>query len=141
RFIDELNASPYVPTGFYFSLPTEAQWEYACRAGTAAPVPEEELDLLCWYRDNSEGTTHPVKGKKPNKWGFCDMLGNVSEWCLDSFDAGGSAKVHRGGSWVDHGKDCRPAARGRLAPTGRSIGIGLRLVLNHEIPAQTEETK
>ncbi|MBQ2684434.1 MAG: SUMF1/EgtB/PvdO family nonheme iron enzyme [Thermoguttaceae bacterium] len=141
QFIEELNSSAYVPTGFYFDLPTEAQWEYACRAGNSASVPDEELDLIGWYRDNSEGATHPSKEKKPNKWGFYDMLGNVSEWCLDSAEAGGSAKVYRGGSWGDFSRDCRPAARKYLAPTARSVNIGLRLVLNHETPAETEEAK
>ena len=141
QFIEELNSSAYVPTGFYFDLPTEAQWEYACRAGNSASVQDEELDLIGWYRDNSKGATHPSKEKKPNKWGFYDMLGNVSEWCLDSAEAGGSAKVYRGGSWGDFSRDCRPAARKYLAPTARSVNIGLRLVLNHETPAETEEAK
>ena len=155
EFIDELNAGPYVPAGYYFALPTEAQWEYACRAGENRPFAEEP-DLLGWYRDNSQGKPHPVMEKKPNAWGFYDMQGNVSEWCLDSFGASDdqtedrtkqsesakalSAKVFRGGSWSDNMLDCRSAARGHLEPTGRSDTIGFRLVLNR-VPTEPKEEK
>lgn len=68
-----------------FRLPTEAEWEYICRAGTTGPlnVPGATLDDVAWHNGNSGGETHPVKQKKPNAWGFFDTLGNVCEWCAD----------------------------------------------------------
>lgn len=70
-----------------FELPTEALWEYFCRAGTTGPLNVEgaTLDQVAWFADNSEGQTHPVKLKLPNRWGFFDTLGNVCEWCQDEW--------------------------------------------------------
>ncbi len=70
-----------LPPGYVFSLPTEAQWEYACRAGGTESV--FNADEETWYKGNSGGKLHPVKQKKPNAWGFYDMHGNVAELCLD----------------------------------------------------------
>ena len=111
-------------TGEFYRLPTEAEWEYACRAGSTAHAPEN-LDAVAWFKDNSargaftDGTYHKVGTKKPNAWGLYDMLGNVMEWTLDQYAPYTAAAAEnpwnratepyphavRGGSWND------PAAR------------------------------
>lgn len=122
-------------TGRYYRLPTEAEWEYACRAGTTTAYSfgddPELLDEYAWYFDNSDDRYHPVGQKKPNPWGLYDMHGNVAEWCLDQyipdfyskFDPKVPVKnpyakptklyprVVRGGSWDDDPEMCRSAAR------------------------------
>jgi formylglycine-generating enzyme required for sulfatase activity len=126
------------------SLPTEAQWEYACRAGTTGPYAGSgNLDDMAWYLSNSGGTPHPVGQKKPNAWGLHDMHGNVWEWCSDWYDkypshavtdptgpGNGQSRVLRGGSW-DYIRDhCRAAYRRRGAPGLRSGYIGFRVCLD-----------
>jgi formylglycine-generating enzyme required for sulfatase activity len=123
-------------TGKIYRLPTEAEWEYACRAGTRTRYSfgdsPSKLGDFAWYLDNSDGTPHPVGRKKPNAWGLHDMHGNVAEWCLDqyskdfysSFKAGASTMspvliptehryphVVRGGSWDDESLALRSARR------------------------------
>ncbi|MDD5089823.1 MAG: SUMF1/EgtB/PvdO family nonheme iron enzyme, partial [Candidatus Wallbacteria bacterium] len=131
--------------GRKFRLPTEAEWEYACRAGTDTTYywngnPDVEY---MWYDKNSGSTTHDVGTCKPNAWGLYDMSGNVWEWCSDWYDANyyssspakdpqgpgsGSGRVLRGGSWFFSGPNCRSAYRDYYAPDFRGDGIGLRVL-------------
>ncbi|MCC7376337.1 MAG: formylglycine-generating enzyme family protein [Verrucomicrobiales bacterium] len=134
-------------------LPTEAQWEYACRAGTdsafsdGSPCTQPEgdepaLEDLGWYDVNSRGETHPVRQKRPNSWGLYDLHGNVWEWCRDGwYNYGTQSKmdpvyepknesanrVIRGGSWIDQARDCRSAYRNLREPGYRYINLGFRL--------------
>jgi formylglycine-generating enzyme required for sulfatase activity len=137
-----------------FHLPTEAQWEYACRAGSKTRYcfgdKESGLGEYAWYGKNSGGQSHPVGEKKPNAWGLYDMHGNVWEWCHDWHDiryyanapmddpmgpATGSNRVLRGGSfnpgpaWADWAWYCRSAFRNSDEPGLRSGVLGLRVCL------------
>jgi len=113
-----------------YRLPTEAEWEYACRAGTTTPYPfgsdPRLLKSYAWYAANSGKRTHPVGLKKPNLWGLYDMLGNVAEWCNDPYSkdyyrhspernprgpAEGERYVVRGGAWTSSAEACRSAYR------------------------------
>ena len=113
--------------GLELSLPSEAQWEYACRAGTEGPRYRESLDEVAWYSENSGGETHPVAEKMANTWGLYDTLGNVREGCADVWTddytetaRGSSAapRVIRGGSWNFVAQDVarRPAPTRALGP-------------------------
>jgi formylglycine-generating enzyme required for sulfatase activity len=125
-------------------LPTEAEWEYACRAGTTGDYNVEgaNLDELGWYERNSAGTTHPVGRKKPNAWGLRDCHGNVWEWCQDWYgdypngpvtDPEGpeqaTYRVIRGGGWDGGARNCRSACRFWGTPGNRSSDLGFRPVL------------
>ncbi|HTB62622.1 MAG TPA: formylglycine-generating enzyme family protein [Opitutales bacterium] len=112
-----------LPPDCAFTLPTEAQWEYACRAGTTDAYAGDPAQMA-WYGDNSGGKTHPVATKLPNAWGLYDMTGNVYQWCLDWYGkypggevkdwagpATGKAHVLRGGSWYYSETYCRSAYR------------------------------
>ncbi|MFH1738898.1 MAG: SUMF1/EgtB/PvdO family nonheme iron enzyme, partial [bacterium] len=132
-----------------YALPTEAQWEYACRAGSTTRFcfgdDEKDLDNYAWYSANSEGATHPVGLKKPNDWGLYDMHGNVWEWCEDDWHQDyrnapsdgsawidsprGSSRVVRGGGWDDDAGDCRSAHRSGAPPDTTLNPIGFRIVL------------
>lgn len=94
-------------------LPTEAEWEYACRAGSTGPYAGNgRLNDMGWYDGNSEGKTHPVGQKRPNAWGLYDMHGNVMEWCADLYDARlGDTRVLRGGCYRSYANLCRSANR------------------------------
>ena len=115
-----------------YRLPTEAEWEYAARAGTDGPYdfgPADKLRQYAWFNANADQKTHPVGGKKPNHWGIYDLYGNVSEWCEDIYrpaydpetsavDPHGPAnsgkdvkRVIRGGSWKSSPEACRTTAR------------------------------
>jgi formylglycine-generating enzyme required for sulfatase activity len=123
-------------------LPTEAEWEYAARAGSKA-ASYGELDQVAWHRDNSERKTHDVGQKQPNIFGLYDMLGNVWEWVADWFDenyygqstatdppgpATTERRVHRGGSWDNLPSRVRASVRGRDKPSDRGYRVGFRCV-------------
>ena len=128
-------------TGLAFDLPTEAQWEYACRAGTTTTYSygnSENGDYM-WYSSNSSSQTHEVGTKKPNPWGFYDMHGNVWEWCLDWYgtlaygtdpkgSSSGSKRVERGGSWYNSAYYCPSSHRDSSSPSYANNGYGFRLV-------------
>ncbi len=131
-------------TGENYRLPSEAEWEYACRAGTTGDYAGD-LDAMAWYSENSGGKTHPVGQKQHNAFGLYDMHGNVWEWCEDDWHdsyAGapkdgrawvdtpsrGSVRVFRGGGWHYGAVACRSASRGSYAPGIRCHNLGFRLL-------------
>jgi len=118
-----------------YRLPTEKEWEYACRAGTETKWSfgddEKELEKYAWYKANSNGTTHFVGEKEPNPWGLYDMHGNVWECCEDTEDwrhEDEEWKVLRGGSWDLDASGSRSAYRNAFIPTNRSKNVGFRLL-------------
>lgn len=117
-------------TGDKYRLPREAEWEYACRAGTKTKWSfgddEKELEKYAWYDKNSDDTTHEVGKKLPNPWGLYDMHGNVWEWCEDWYDK--DTKVLRGGSWSSVADFSRSTIRNRGNPAGRNFIVGFRLL-------------
>ena len=133
--------TPDAPTGFEFSLPTEAQWEYACRAGTTMTF--HFGDTLSQEQANfNRSLTRDVGSYPANAWGLYDMHGNVSEWCHNWFEDYrvyaafdhwglpiGSSRASRGGSWNDDAENCRSAARSNGTPAFEKFGFGLRLSL------------
>jgi hypothetical protein len=144
---------------YMFDFPTEAQWEYACRAGSTAAYcygdNEKELTQYAWYEDNSNDRPHPVGEKKPNAWELYDMHGNVWEWCSDwrgSYSSepvtdpvgptSGSNRVHRGGSWDYGAASCRSADRYGFGPSFRLHNLGFRVALSSSgIPQSPEADK
>ena len=162
QFLQKLNAQ-FGVRGGKFQLPSEAQWEYACRAGSTTRYcfgdDESALPEYAWYGANSAGTTHPVGGKKPNAWGLYDMHGNAWEWCQDLYSdkyysdsptkdpigaVAGSSRAYRGAHWRQIAGGCRSAARDGLSPELRFGVVGLRvsLVLAEAptVPLKTETT-
>ncbi|MFE9171545.1 formylglycine-generating enzyme family protein [Streptomyces kebangsaanensis] len=111
-----------------YRLPTEAEWEHACRAGTTGPR-HGPLDEVAWYRGNSGERIHAVGGKRPNAWGLHDMLGNVWDWCWDLYDPDvyGTYRVLRGGGWSDEHWSCRASVRRRSHPTFLIDDVGFRV--------------
>lgn len=146
-FIEKLNEFWFAREGY--RLPTEAEWEYACRAGSTTAYcfgdEEERLVDYAWYNVNSGSMPHPVGQKLPNAWGLFDMHGNVNEWCQDKYDSYSSyprwnpigapsgfypdtPRVLRGGNWRNEAGNCRSASRGRAFPYDESKDLGFRLV-------------
>jgi formylglycine-generating enzyme required for sulfatase activity len=138
-----------LPEGYVYRLPTEAEWEYACRAGSKTRFcfgdADGSLAEYAWCRGT--GGTHPVAQKKPNAWGLYDMHGNVWEWCSDwlgTYAAGravdpqgtasGSQRVLRGGAWGDEPKYCRSAHRRSNVPDHRDHFDGFRVVVSVSAP-------
>ena len=140
---ERLHETGELTAGFKLALPTEAQWEYAARAGTTTRYAFDggitKLGDYAWFGDNAEHTSHPVAKKKANRWGFHDMAGNVWEWCSDRYDPtlkggidprgaeGGPFRVIRGGSWSFSAGDCAAAYRDWGEPSNTSGDLGLRL--------------
>ncbi|WP_090798893.1 SUMF1/EgtB/PvdO family nonheme iron enzyme [Paenibacillus sp. GP183] len=111
-----------------YRLPTEAEWQYACKAGTVG-YRYGELDEIAWYHGNSEGMVHEAGKKLPNAWGLYDMLGNIWEWCWDLYDVNvyDSYRIFRGGSWAEEARGCGSTCRRRSHPAFRIDDLGFRL--------------
>jgi len=151
-------AAGRLPANFEYALPTEAQWEYACRAGTTSALNSGKeltaaegtcpnLDEVAWYEGNSGGKTHPLGRKRANAWGLCDMHGNLWEWCADWLgdygDEGltdpagpprGEKRVLRGGGWRHQAWTCRSSKRYGCEPDQRLGSFGFRVALRF-VPA------
>jgi len=150
EFIEKLNLHENANK---YKLPTEAQWEYAARAGSTTALAngnlvekscnlDTNLNEMGWYCANAESKTHPVAQKKPNAWGLFDMHGNVWEWCQDWYESSypttsvtdpmgpstGSSRVLRGGCWADDAQGCRSAYRSSYSSGYRGSHLGLRLM-------------
>jgi len=111
--------SGHLSNKYKFSLPSEEQWEYACRAGVKGNEVEN-LSAIGWFKQNSGKKTHPVRQKLPNAWGLYDMHGNVWEWCRYG--------ICRGGGMNDDAERCRATSRTSAQTTG-NMGFGLRIVI------------
>ena len=145
-----------LPKGYIYTLPSEAQWEFACRAGSSGRFIGDSLDTKAeiWYKfgagggiPNTPKTTHPVGQKRVNAWGLYDVHGNVWEWCDDWYQEdlieassdpigppSGKLKVCRGGAWSSAAKSVRSAMRGRDNPNDRGTNLGFRISLRIKPP-------
>jgi len=150
-------AAGHVPKGFEYRLPTEAEWEYACRAGStnlfAFGDDVSIADEFAWTAENCEATTQPVGMKRPNAWGLHDMHGNVWEWCSDWFapypgaavtDPVGPAtseyKVFKGGGWNQDADFARVSSRFMMSPSNGIHYVGFRLALGPILPKPVPST-
>ena len=156
RFTAREKAAGRLPEGWVYRLPTESEWEYACRAGTTTAYScgddSSKLGSYAWTEENSRSElasewwlashdlyAHPVGLKRANAWGLRDMHGNVWEWCRDGYDeklpggtdpentTGASSRVYRGGCWLYAPARCRSAFRSSFAPKYRSRNLGFRI--------------
>lgn len=135
------------------ALPTEAQWEWACRAGSETIYPwgdsSTDIDMYAWYAGNSTATTHPIGEKQPNVWGLYDMIGNVYEWCAnwwyiysstDQTDpvglTSGTSRMYRGVGWNSAISYCRSAYRNYDTPHSGRPTVGFRVIFE-EFPIQS----
>lgn len=115
-----------------YRLPTEAEWEYACKAGTRQ-IRYGQLEDIAWFKPNSNGMTNVVGLKQPNEWGLHDMLGNVWEWCSDYYDTEiyGTYRIIRGGGWADPERSIMATTRRRSHPSKFKIDdLGFRIARN-----------
>ena len=154
KLTESERAAGRLPEPYVYRLPTEAEWEYTCRAGREDDLVDD-IDHTAWYYKNSNEQSHEVGLKEPNNWGIFDMQGNVFEWCLDSCDfreptwyekgnvltwnyiddiinpyhKSGSNRVAKGGSWLLAPDVCRPSARYINPPDSRYFVLGFRVVL------------
>ena len=155
KFCQKLNkktANTKLPEGMVFRLPSEAEWEYAARAGSETTFffgeNTENLSKYAWISENAEGSTKSIGLLSPNKWGFLDIYGNVREWCLDGYGPRSSGrlkdpmlsfnildKVSRGGSWDSCEACCKTAKRMNYGENYQSSDIGFRLAIGHSFPA------
>ncbi|MCD4832475.1 MAG: formylglycine-generating enzyme family protein [Bacteroidales bacterium] len=145
EFLEKLNQK----TGKNYRLPTEAEWEYAARGGSAGSpttyAGSNTIDDVAWHDGNSKNKTHPVGQKQANELDIYDMAGNIREWCSDWYGSSyyssspvnnpqgpssGSSRVFRGGSWSYDDSRCRVVFRNGYNPDVRSISIGFRLALS-----------
>lgn len=145
RLTERERAAGRLPTGYAYTLPTEAQWEYACRAGTTGDYAGN-INMMGWYNRNSGNTTQPVGRKQANAWGLHDLHGNVWEWCHDLYSSytggsvtdpagrpSGTGRVCRGGAWNSPAEDCRSANRNSEVSSFRYDNLGFRLALRRSI--------
>ena len=146
---DRERASGTLQADEIYRLPTEAEWEYACRAGTTTVYSfgddESMLGDFGWFRGDAGGNAQPVGTKKPNPWGLHDMHGNVWEWCSDWYDsaltggtdplgaAGGLVRVLRGGSWRDFPAHCHSTVRSNIVPSSCLINLGFRVARSQSV--------
>ncbi len=149
RLTRQEQAAGRIATNSVYRLPTEAEWEYACRSGTSTRFSYGEdagytqLANYAWHAGNSGQATHSVGQKLPNPWGLFDLHGNLWEWCQDWWDAyvggnaidpqgpaTGSERVIRGGGWLYQARFCRSAQRNALSPDRSGSGVGFRVVLD-----------
>lgn len=145
-FCAKLREKSGAPDGVVFQLTTEAQWEYAARAGSSDMYGGLSIDDVAWYGDENYGGTHDVATKKPNAWGIYDMVGNLWEWCSDRYAAFGSdrvvdptggteeecpgnVRVDRGGCWDSKPYECRVANRGFYDHDRKGPYVGFRFVV------------
>jgi formylglycine-generating enzyme required for sulfatase activity len=149
KLTERERAAGHLQANYEYRLPSEQEWEYACRAGTTTRFSYGNdpayvrVGEYAWHIGNSESTTHPVEQKKPNPWGLYDMHGNALEWCLDewtgAFPGGaltntaappaGTLRVARGGSWLYEARFCRSANRDSYGMFNRCSDVGFRVVL------------